>query len=168
MEDNKIVMGKIASPYGVRGWSKVVSFTDPFDNLLNYSNWEIKHQNHWQPVTVEKCKTHGKWLIVKLSGCNDREQAKHYTNDLIAINRNDLIQPKANEYYWSDLIGLTVITVEGVSLGIIDSIMETGANDVIVVTNQDNRQILVPYIKQVVKSVDLNNKKMIVDWDPSV
>jgi 16S rRNA processing protein RimM len=165
MEDNKIVMGKIASPYGVRGWSKVVSFADPIDNLLNYTSWEIKHQNRWQTVTVEKGKIHGKWLIVKLAVCHDREQAKLYTNDLIAIDRTQLAPTKTNEYYWSDLIGLTVVNVDGTNLGVIDSIMETGANDVIVIKNQDNRQILIPYIKQVVKSIDLADKKMLVDWE---
>ena len=166
MVENKIVMGKIASPYGVRGWSKVVSYTNPIENLLNYPQWEIQHQHRWQTIHIEKGKVHGRWLVVKIAGCNDREQAKLYTNNLVAIPREQLAPTPENEFYWSDLIGLEVYDLTDTLLGRIESLMETGANDVIVVAGKDNRQILIPYIKQVVKSVDLTAKKMTVDWEP--
>lgn len=163
---DKVVMGKIASPYGVRGWTKVTSYTNPIENLLNFSQWEIQHQNRWQTIQIEKGKVHGRWLIVKIAGCDDREQAKLYTNNLVTIPRDQLAPAKENEFYWSDLIGLSVFDLTGTLLGTIESLMETGANDVIVIKGNDNKQLLIPYIKQVVKSVDLANKKMIVDWEP--
>lgn len=158
-------MGKIASPYGVRGWTKVISYTDPIDNLLNYPDLLIQHRNQWQLIRVEKGKVHGKWLIVKLTGCDDREKVKEYTNNAIAILHEQFNPLKTKEYYWNDLIGLTVTTEAGIEVGTIDSLMETGSNDVIVIKDSYNRQILIPYIKQVVKSINLENKIMTVDWD---
>lgn len=116
------------------------------------------------PIEIEEGRLHGKWLIVRLAGCVDRDQAKAYTNDSIALDREQLATLPQNEYYWTDLVGLTVINADGQKLGQIDSLFETGANDVIVIKTPDNREILIPYIKSVVKSIDLKEKKMLVDW----
>lgn len=164
MENDKVIMGRVASPYGLRGWCKVVSFTQPIENLGLYPIWKIKHQGQWQEFRVEAFKTHGKLLVAHLEGFDDRTKASHFTNDLIAVDRSALRPLQPNEYYWIDLIGLTVINSDGSHLGHITSLSETGANDVIVITDENKHELLLPYIPQVVKSVDLVNKVMTVDW----
>ena len=163
-KNNKIIMGRFASTHGVHGWIKVVSFTDPTENLLAYPHWEIQHHGEWQTMTVTAGKVHGKFLIVKLEGLEDPETAQRYTNDKIAIQRTALAPLSNGEYYWADLIGLQVINLAGVKLGSIDSLIETGANDVLVV-KENQREILIPYTSTVIKSVDLKEKKIIVDWE---
>ncbi len=160
---DKIVVGRFGSAYGIQGWIKVISLTDPIENILQYSPWQIQHQGQWQIINCEASKSHGKVIVVKLAGCVDRELARSYTNDLLAINRDQLPALYADEYYWSDLVGLTVKTIDGTELGRVEKLLETGANDVIVI--QGERQRLLPYTKDVVQSVDLKNGVMIVDWD---
>ncbi len=161
---NKLIIGRLASTYGVQGWLKVVSFTEPANNLLQYHNWQIKHQDRWQVMQMTAGKPHGKQLVVKLEGIDNSEVARLYTNDLIAMNRSDLPALEKDEYYWTDLIGLNVVTLSGVQLGTIDHLIETGSNDVLVVKN--GRQRLLPYTDDVVHSIDLHHRIMVVDWDP--
>lgn len=164
MSKKKVIIAKFGSVYGVRGWIRVYSFTDPPDNLLNYPNWLIHHQNTWQSITIREIKPYNDYFIVKLPNCEDRDAARQYTNDLIAIYRDELPPLKDQEYYWSDLIGLRVITTNGVDLGTIKQMLATGANDVFVVGN--DKEHLIPYTEDAVKSIDLKDKIITVDWDP--
>lgn len=160
-----IILGRIGSAHGIKGWSKVISFTDPQTNILKYRKWLIQHQNEWQPIIVENSKVEGTQIIVKLLDCNDRDQAKTFTNNLIAVRRKELPLLPKEEYYWVDLIGLRVITLHGDDLGTVTQIMATGANDVLEVEG-DTRKRLIPYTKNVIKEIDMENKVVIVDWDP--
>ena len=163
MQD-KIIIGRFASTYGVRGWLKVISYTDPIDNILKYPNWQTEHAAQWETITIEENRPHGKGIVVKLSGCDSPEQARLYTNQPIAINREELPTLAKEEYYWADLMGLRVITQDGTDLGRIDDILATPANDVLVIKN--DRKRLLPYTTEVIQSINLEDKLMIVDWDP--
>jgi 16S rRNA processing protein RimM len=143
---------------------KVFSHTSPLSNILNYTTWYLKIDQGWQEYRLENGKAHGKGIIAKLNGIDDRDVAAGMIDTDIAIPREQLPDLGENEFYWTDLEGLMVQTTEGVELGRLDHLFETGANDVMVVKGE--RQRLLPYIDGVVKEVDLAAGTMLVDWDP--
>jgi len=158
-------MGRIAAPYGVMGWVRVSAFTAEPENLLTYTPWYLKMAGQWQPVEVLAGKEHGKGLVVQLAGCQDRDAAAALSGTDIGVYRSQLPAPEKDEYYWSDLVGLQVFTLEGGLLGIVDHLLETGANDVLVIRGE--REHLVPFVSgQVINSVDLDAGAIVVDWDP--
>lgn len=165
LQARDIVVGKIASPFGVRGWTKVVSYTEPGNGLLNYPVWQLTRGKLRQSVEVEEGRQHGKFLVVKLKDIDDRDQIALLTNAEIVVAREQFPDTAEGDYYWADLIGLTVTTITGVELGVVDSMLETGANDVLVV--KGDRERLVPWITpDVVTEVDIKNGILKVDWDP--
>ncbi|WP_126455778.1 ribosome maturation factor RimM [Sulfuriflexus mobilis] len=162
---NMIVVGKISGLYGVRGWCKVFSHTEPRDNILKYSPWYLRKDNAWQAVEVVEGRQQGKGIIVHLQGCDDRDAAAALMGTEVAIKPEQRAGLAADEYYWSDLIGCQVETLDGVELGHIESMMETGANDVIVVAGE--RERLIPFVQgDVVVEVDTAARRVRVDWDP--
>ena len=163
-QDEVLVMGRIASPFGVRGWLRINAYTAVADDLLDYSPWYLKLKGQWQAVEPVAGRHHGKGVVVQLKECHDRDDAAALTGTEIGVYRSQLPPVDADEYYWSDLIGMQVITKEDQVLGVVDHLLETGANDVIVVKGK--HECLVPYIReQVVESVDLENRIIRVDWD---
>lgn len=163
-----VVLGQVVGVFGIKGWVKIRSDTSPASNILNYSPWYLaKHDNGQAPeLTYEliKGQQHNKGLIVQLAGCDDRDQAAALVGYQIAIQREQLPATAEGEYYWSDLIGLEVYNLQDVHLGRVASMMETGANDVLVVQGKDE-EILIPYVKNYyVYSVDLAAAKIQVDW----
>lgn len=159
-----IIMGKIAGAYGVKGWVKVLSFTDPPEKILRYRPWQLIKNGQPQIIKVKSGKPHGKTLVAWLDGIDDRNQAELLNGYEIAVEREQLPKLDNNEYYWSDLIGLKVINLQGIEFGTVTALVETGANDVLVV--QGERERLVPWIiEQVIISVSLENKLLTVDWD---
>lgn len=164
-QDALLVMGRIVAPYGVKGWVRVVTFTETPENLLAYSPWQLLLNGRWQVVEVLDGREHGKGLVVKLAGCEDRDTAAGFSGSDIGVYRNRLPAPEAGEYYWSDLIGLQVFTTQDTLLGVVDHLIETGANDVLVIRGE--REHLVPFVReQVIKSIDLEAEVIRVDWDP--
>ncbi len=164
-----ILLGRITGLFGVKGWIKVYSDTEPRDNILNYSPWYLRRQGEWQPYEVIAGKLHGKSIIAQLANCPDRDTAAELIGNDIAIRRDQLPAAGEDEYYWSDLRGLKVTTLQGVELGQVVSLMETGANDVLVVreTGKEGREHLIPYIpSQVICDIDLERGLITVDWDP--
>jgi len=164
-QDALLVMGRILAPYGVKGWVRVVTFTETPENLLAYSPWYLMLNGHWQEAEVQDGKLHGKGLVVRLAGCEDRDAAAGFSGKDIGVYRSQLPTLQADEYYWSDLVGLQVYTTQDILLGVVDHLIETGANDVLVIRGE--REHLVPFVReQVVKSVDQEAGVMRVDWDP--
>jgi 16S rRNA processing protein RimM len=163
--ETPLLMGRIAAPYGVRGWVRVVTFTEVPENLLAYSPWYLNRGGHWQEVELLDGREHGKGLVVQLQGCDDRDAAAALTGTDIGVYRSQLPPPDVDEYYWSDLVGLQVFTTDDRLLGVVDHLIETGANDVLVIRGE--RECLVPFVMgQVVQSVDLESGVIRVDWDP--
>ena len=161
-----VTLGRISGAYGVRGWVKVYSETSPRENILAYAPWDLVRAGHRQRVEVEDGRPQGRILVARLEGCADRDAAEALVGSEIQVPRSRLPDDLApGEYYWADLVGLRVETLEGVELGRIERLFETGANDVIVVAGE--RERLLPYVwQQVVHEVDLAAGVMRVDWDP--
>lgn len=158
-------MGRIAGPYGVKGWSHVVTYTRSPANLLDLLPWHLKTANQWETVDFTAGKTHGKGLVVKLANCDDRDAAALNSGRQIGIARSQLPATEEHEYYWNDLLGLQVVTTEGQVLGLVDYLIETGSNDVLVIKGE--QECLVPFIQgEVVRKVDLERRIIEVDWDP--
>jgi len=154
-----VVIGTITGLYGVKGWVKIYSYTDPRENVLQYTPWFI----NGQPIDLEAGKPQGKGIIAKLVGIDDRDQAMALLQTDICVSKLPVL-PK-DEFYWSDLIGLKVINEESIDFGCISQMLETGANDVIVVKNQDVER-LIPFVwKEVVEHIDLEKREMRVRWD---
>ncbi len=160
-----VTLGKFGSTHGVRGWIKVYSYTEPLDNILNYSDWMIKSQNQSQTLKITDSKLQNDHFLVKIDGINSPEEAQKLTNSLIEIKREALPELEAGEHYWDDLKGLSVMDLNGTLLGTVDHVFETGANDILFVIAADGQERLIPYIDDVVKSVDMSNRQITVDWD---
>lgn len=160
-----INVGRISGVFGVKGWLKVFSFTDPRENILSYSPWLLKKGGEIKQLDVIDGSLHGKAIIAWLDGIDDRDQAAGLIGWEIFITHDQLPKTTEGEYYWSDLIGLKVETVDGVPLGVVGSLLETGANDVLVV--QGERERAIPFLQgQTIINIDLDAGSIIVDWDP--
>ncbi len=167
--DDLIVIGKIVSVHGVRGEVKVFSFTDPIDNLLDYHRWTLRRDGEVRQVELASGRSQNKVLVAKLKGLDDREEARLLAGFEICVLRSLLPDLTDGEYYWYQLKGLNVIDQAGQLLGRIDHLLETGANDVMVVKpcagSLDDRERLLPYTAHCVLTVDLAAGEMRVDWD---
>jgi 16S rRNA processing protein RimM len=162
---NPVVVGRIAALYGVRGWVKVFSHTDPRDNILRYQPWLVNINGAWQTLQHVEGRIHQQGIVARLDGYEDRDAATALLGCDIAVRPGQLAALAPGEYYWSELIGLKVITTEGVELGVVEKLLETGSNDVLVV--QGERERLLPYLPgSVVMEVDKTAGVMRVDWDP--
>ena len=148
-----IVLGKMGSSYGIRGWLRVFSSTEDAESIFDYQPWFIQKAGQWQQVQLESWKHHNQDLIIKLKGVDDRDSANLLTNCEIVVDSSQLPALEDGSYYWKDL-------------------METGSNDVIVIkANLKNafgiKERLVPFLDgQVIKKVDLATRTIEVDWDP--
>ena len=159
-----VVMGKIVAAQGIQGWVKVQTFTEYLDSLLDYDTWYVGNEHAWRPLEVLEANVHGgRVLIAKLQGVVDRTAAEKCKGLLIAVPRNSLPEQPEGEYYWSDLIGLSVENLSGEKFGIVDSLLETGANDVLVVKGEQG-ETLIPFIASVIQQVSLKERTIRVDW----
>jgi len=163
-DQKQIIVGKISGVFGVKGWIKVFSFTDPRENIFNYSPWLLKKGSDCKTVKLVDGKLQGKTVVAQLDGFTDRDQAQALLGWDVLITQDQLPETGAGEFYWSELIGLEVENLQGIRLGIIDSLLETGANDVLII--QGDRERAIPFIQgQTVIEINLNLGRMIVDWD---
>ncbi len=158
-----VVMGKIVAAQGILGWVKVQTFTEYLDSLLDYDTWYVGNEKAWRPLQVLEADVHGKVLVAKLEGIADRTAAEKYKGLLIAVPRAELPEQEEGEYYWSDLVGMSVENLAGETFGTVDNLLETGANDVLVVKDERG-EILIPFIDPVIQQVDLKNRTIRVDW----
>jgi 16S rRNA processing protein RimM len=159
-----VTMGRVAGPFGVRGWIKVQPFTALPDGLLGYPAWWLgRAQGQWTSREVETAAVHGRALVAKLKGCDTREESARLKGLDVGIPRSQLPSGAPGEYYWADLLGLQVRNQQSEPLGRVVRLMETGANDVLVV-QEDHRQRLIPFVSAVVVTVDLVKGEMVVDW----
>ncbi len=169
-----LIVGQLAGVFGVKGWIKVRSFTQPEENILNYGSWRLKLATGLRAVEVDAYKVRPQGLVVHFKGIDDRDVAALLGRAEIEVDKAELPELPAGEYYWHQLIGLKVITQVGgteLLLGRIAEMMETGANDVMVVRpmegSLDDRERLIPYVPDLyLVGVDLTSGEVRVDWDP--
>ncbi len=163
-EASLIVIGKIVGVHGIKGWLKILSFTRPRQNIFDYGPWLVKQSEEWQEIQLLEGKPQGKGLVASLEGITDRDEAMALVSSEIAIDRDQLPEPKEGEFYWHDLINMQVINQQNEVLGVVKELLETGANDVLVV-GADKQRYLIPYVKDVyIKDVDTEQGVIQVDW----
>ena len=159
-----VIMGRVASAFGIRGWVKIQPFSEYVDSLLDYKTWYLGQENGpWREVTVTQCEAHDKTLAAQLPDCPDRNAAEKLKGLLIAVPRSSLPVQDEGEYYWADLIGLTVINEAGETLGTVAELLETGANDVLIVRGS-GPDILIPFLNSVIGQVDMAARTIQVSW----
>ncbi len=164
MTPNPIVLGRISGVFGVRGWVKVYSYTDPREAVLNYKNWLLGHDGEWRPARVAEGRRHGKTVVARVDGFEDRDQAAALVGDEIAVPRDELPETEDGHYYWSDLEGLKVVRRDGSEIGTLAYLLETGTHDVMVIEGED--ECLIPFVKdRIVTDVDLPTGVITVDWE---
>lgn len=162
--DSLIIVAKFGRPHGIKGQVKVVSFTDPPENVLTYQPWCIKIKQQWQPIQIIRAEQHQQYVLAQIEGYPEREQVALLTNLEIAVPIEQLPALQPGEYYWHQLIGMQVMNQERHILGQVTEIIPTGANDVLVVAGK--KRCLIPYIQtRYILSVDAENKMIQVDWD---
>jgi 16S rRNA processing protein RimM len=155
-------MGRIAAPFGVKGWVRIQPDTTAPGSLLAYKTWWIGSDGDWRETAVAEAKVHGSSLAARLEGFQDRDAAAALRGKSIAVPRSQLPKARDDEYYWVDLLGLRVVNGEGQELGSIAQILQTGANDVLVV--QGERERLIPFIADVIREVDTTAGVVRVEW----
>ena len=164
-----IVLGRIVAPYGVKGWLRLRPFGDDPQSWQKMPQWWLSPDDKlpeasWQPHALEAVKMHSDGVVLKLKGVDDRNGAEALDGCFVGAPRERLPQPQHDEYYWADLIGLTVLNLQGQPLGKVQSLIETGANEVLVLEDGE-RQRLVPFVAHVIKAVDVPGGTIRADWE---
>ena len=183
LPDHLLAVGQIAGVHGVKGWVKVHSATEPQVGIFSYQPWFVADRQGWQAVQIDDYRAQGKGYVAHIKGVDDRDVAQTYCRKDVCIEKTQLSDLADNEYYWHQLQGLKVFSTgdsaanslvapseERVLLGKVAELMETGANDVLVVHSCagsiDKRERLIPWLKQFLQNVDPGKGEIEVYWDP--
>jgi len=159
------VLGRVSGVFGTRGWLKVYSYTRPPRNILTYPIWQLSVGGEWTTFPVIGVDQRGIRLVALLDGITDPTEAGSHIGAEIAVDREALPEKTDGEYYWADLVGVEVVNVEGIRLGRVSGLFDTGANDVLVVDGK--KEHLIPFVRDHhVMDVDLERGLMTVDWHP--
>jgi len=169
--ENLTVIGKVSGVYGIKGWVKVYSHTEPKENIFSYGDWIMNIDGQWKPVKVRDWRRQGKGLVAGLDNCEDRDVAQQtYCQKDILIFKDTLPKAEDGEFYYHQLENLLVMTTDNVVLGKVDYLFNTGNNDVMVVKatkeSLDGRERMLPYTDDCVLDVNTNDGIIKVDWDP--
>ena len=157
------MVGKINGLFGVKGWVKIFSHTEPRKNILSYQPWHVRISGKWQTIETLNGREQGKTIVAQVKGVDDPEQAKLIIGVDIYIEKSQLPNLEDGKYYWEDLIGLKVVNITGVVLGNVDNLVDTGSNHVIIVSGK--KEHWVPYVEPFLVSVDMDKHQILVDWD---
>jgi 16S rRNA processing protein RimM len=164
------VLGKVTTAFGIKGWVKVYSYTDPMTNILQYPVWLLNVNGHWKEYKLRDSRPQGKGLAAALEGINDRDQALALSQVEIGIPTNELPELEEDEHYWFQLVGLKVVNTEGQLLGQVKELFDSGGGNQVVVIKGcegsiDKRQRLIPFVDAIVLEVDLEGGEIQVDWE---
>ncbi len=161
-----VVMGWVTAPFGVTGWIKVYVLTAHVETLCDYPRWWLGHDGDWRETPVAAAKVHGNAVVARFDGIENRDAAIALKGLEIAVPRSQLPDAAENEFYWADLIGLKVVNTEQHEFGRVARIVQTGANDVLVVAggNGSGRETLIPFTAGAIRQVDLAAGVISVEW----
>ena len=170
----QVIVGKITAVYGVKGWVKIHSYTDPDTNILEFHQLRLQRDSGWSAIDIDQGRRHGKGLVAHIVGCDDRDAAALFTQRELAVSVEELPEPAAEEVYWRELEGMEVYSVTGeqsLLLGRVGHLFATGANDVMVVEptadSIDDTERMIPWVlERFVLELDRPGKRILVDWDP--
>lgn len=168
-----VTVGQVGGTYGVQGWVRIISFTDPPSNLLDYQPWHLRlaeagiEDAEWQPSALEAVRPHSTGYVARFSGVDNRDAALHLSKAEIAVPRSCLPRADEGEFYWRDLIGLQVVDQNGVDLGVVERLMPTGVHDVLVVEGgkQGGEAVLIPFVSAHVGAVRIQDGVIEVHWE---
>lgn len=164
--DKTINIGKVIGLHGVKGWLKILSFSSPPENIFNYKSLIISNKYINQIFHIEDSRKQGKKILIKLDNIDDRTSAESLKESDIYIQRSDLPQLSEDTYYWEDLLGFNVFNQNNIKIGNVDSFIETGSNDVLIVKTAKNKNILIPFImNKSIKIVNIESHYITVDWE---
>ena len=168
--DEQIVLGRLGKPHGVKGWIRLNSFTNPPENILHYDVLRVEHDGAWRDLQIDDSRTQQKGLLVHIIGFDSPETVAELNGCELGVAASALPELDRGEYYWHQLLGLQVINLKDEVLGVVERLLETGANDVLLVTpNQqsiDDRERLIPFVRdRVIREVDLDKQLIRIDWD---
>ncbi len=158
-----VTLGKIVGVFGVDGWVKVYSYTREREEILSFNPWYVGRGGEYRQRRLLGGRRQGAGLVARLEGCVDREQSRSLIDSDIAVPVEVLPKLDDGKYYWAQLASLQVVNLRDETLGVVERLMDTGANDVLVVKGE--RERLIPYIPRVIRQVDLANRLIRVDWD---
>ncbi|WP_419421132.1 ribosome maturation factor RimM [Legionella sp. D16C41] len=167
VDDDWIIVGRFGRAHGIKGFISVNSYTEPRTNILNYQGWYAYINKNWQPVQLIDVEVTDKHILVKVEKFSERELAMSLTNCEIRVHKEQLPSLNPGEFYWHQLLGLEVFSQQGEHFGKVVEILPTGSNDVLVVEGEDkSKQVLIPYLlNQFIIDINLENQRIIVDWD---
>ncbi|MEX2480786.1 MAG: ribosome maturation factor RimM [Gammaproteobacteria bacterium] len=162
-----VVVGRVSGVFGTRGWLRIESYTRPYDNLANYQPWLLRLDSGWTPHRLLEARRHHGGLIAVIEGVTERDGAGALMRCDIGVSRALFAVPEPDEFYWADLLGLTVRNRDGIDLGRVRGMLETAAHDVVRVQRDDGGERLIPFVRDVyVLEVDLEGGVLLVDWHP--
>ena len=161
-----VLLGKVVGVHGVRGELKLESYTEPRTQIFRYQPWRMRSTGGEKVIQGSRGRAQGKGIVAELPGVTDRDAAMALVGTEIWVARAALPQAKPGEYYWCDLEGLDVATVEGRPLGTVSHLVATGANDVLVVRDAERERLIPFLVGSFVTAVDLDGGRITVDWDP--
>lgn len=165
----RLTLGRVAGVFGVRGWLRIQSLTRPVENLLEYEPWWIAHGPGFEAEVLEG-RVQGNGLVVRMSGADgrpieDRDVAAGLIGAEVQVPREAFPDAGEGQYYWADLVGIKVTNLEAVELGVVVSLVNNGAQDVLVVRGADAVERLIPFVHgPIVQSVDMDVRLIVVDW----
>jgi 16S rRNA processing protein RimM len=164
-----LIVGRCGSAHGIKGWVTVRTYTEPADNLLRYAPWHVRTATGWVELEVVEYRTHRRGYAVHFKGFDDRTAAESLRGCPIGVAADQLPPTDEDEYYWKDLIGLVVYDAGGRLLGEVTGVMDTAGHDLLIVRRADDRaagDLLIPFVRDIVTTVDLGAGHLIADWDP--
>ena len=160
-----VVLGRLADPYGIRGWLRLHPFGDDPLAWAEMPVWWIGREGGpWREVGLKGLKAHGDGIVVLLDEVPDRTAAEALKGALVGAPREMLPPPADDEFYWGDLLGLVVVNEADETLGTVAGLIETGANDVLRVVAEDGTERLLPFVEAVVLAVEKEAGRIRVAW----
>lgn len=163
-DDGFIVMGEIAGPYGVRGEIRVHNYDSLPAELIGVARWWFDDTGAWRAVRVTRARAHGEILVAKVDGIDDRDAASALRKARVALLPSDLPEIEEDSFYWFELIGMAVVNRADESLGRVEGLIESPANDVLRIVDKANKMRLIPMVGSAIDRVDREAKTITVDW----
>jgi 16S rRNA processing protein RimM len=162
MAGELVEIGQVARPHGVRGELRITTFTQSPESFCQFDRIIIRSEKQGERlVEVKQARPHKTAVLLQLAEVRDRRQAENLVGATLLVKREWLPEAEPDEYYWTDLIGLSVFAQDGTHLGRVKNLLPTGAHDILVIDDQ-TREILIPFLDQFVTDVDLTNKRILV------
>ena len=163
LDEKKLLVGKINGFFGVQGWVKIFSYTKPRKNILEYYPWYFVDNGTYKVIEITTGREQSKTIVAHAKGIDNRDQASQLIGKDLYIDKDQLPKLDGDEHYWHELNGFRVINKNGVDLGVVNYLVDTGSNNVLV--TKGDKEHWIPYIEPYLVSVDKQNRVITVDWD---